>query len=95
MGQIAKGFDQRLILIIISFLAVLWLQAPRLVDDFSVDEDFRSFYQMSQFENPNVFPNDPLAGGGAINVTMPWGVWPFYSNSPGYSLLYYLASFLA
>lgn len=93
MGQLAKGFDQRLILIIISLLAVLWLQAPRLIDNFNVDEDFRSFYRMSQFADPNLFPNDPLTGGGAVTVAMPWGNWPFYPNSPGYSLLYYVASF--
>ena len=52
----------RLSLIAVSILAVLWLQAPRLVDEFQVDQDFRTFYWMHKFQEPALFPDDPANG---------------------------------
>lgn len=88
-----KYLDRRTVLMFVSLLAVLWLQAPRLFDPFSVDEDFRTFYWMSKFQDPTLFPDDPLQSTIYTNIPMPWGDWPIPLASPGYGLLYYAASF--
>jgi hypothetical protein len=92
--HIMKRLDQRLLLVVCSLLAVLWLQAPRLVDEFQVDQDFRSFYWMSKFQDPALFPNDPLKGPSYINIHLLGGDWPLCLASLGYGLLFYAASFL-
>ena len=84
----------KLILIVISLLAVLWLQLPRLVDPFQVNEDFRSFYWMNKFQEPGLFPNDQLRGDSYTTIHLPWGELPLYFYSLGYDLLFYLVSFL-
>ncbi|MBN1991846.1 MAG: hypothetical protein JW953_04030 [Anaerolineae bacterium] len=88
--QFIKRLDVRLILIIISLLAVAWLQAPRLADEFRVDEDFRTFYWMHKFQDPSLFPNYSL---GYTTIRLPWADVPVTFYSLGYSLLFYGASF--
>jgi len=84
-----KNLDIRIILVIVSLLAVAWLQIPRLADAFVVDEDFRSFYWMNKFLDPELFPNR-FYGYMMINlfgkdlIIMP--------KSLGYGFLFYLVS---
>ncbi|MFC1975344.1 hypothetical protein ACFLXQ_02975 [Chloroflexota bacterium] len=85
-----KRLDVRLVLIIVSLLAVGWLQAPRLSDEFRVDEDFRSFYWMSKFQDSSLFPN---YFQGYATIHLPWGDVLVMFESLGYGLLFYGASF--
>jgi hypothetical protein len=79
----------------VSLFAILWLQAPRLGDEFRVDQDFRTFYLMNKFQDPVLFPNDQLRGYRYINIHLPGGGdLPLYFYSLGYWLLFYAASFL-
>jgi hypothetical protein len=71
--RIIKRLDRRIGLVIVSLLAVLWLQAPRLVDRFQVDEDFRSFYWMNNFQDPALFLDDQLRGDDYTIIRLPWG----------------------
>jgi hypothetical protein len=77
-----------------SLFAVLWLQAPRLGDEFRVDGDFRSFYWMNKFQDPALFPDDPLGRLSYADINLPWGNLPLTFYSLGYGLLFYAASFL-
>lgn len=79
-------------LMAISLLAVLWLQAPRLLDQYQVDEDFRSFYWMSKFYDSELFPDEPRPPYISFQLLGQNIVWNF--SSPAYGLLFYLASFL-
>ncbi len=87
--------DRRILLVIVSLLAVLWVQAPRLTDEFRVDRDFRSFYWMNKFEDPALFPNDPMRIGqlSYTAVHLFGDKVPLYFYSLGYGLLFYVASF--
>jgi len=94
MFHVIKTLDQRVFLIALSLLAVLWLQAPNLTDEFIVIEDFGSFYWMNQFQESGLFPNDQLRGHTYTTVQFLGGDLPLYFPSLGYGLLFYLASFL-
>jgi hypothetical protein len=77
-----------------SLLLVLWIQWDRLLDPYRVEEDFRSFYWMNKFTDPDLFPNDQLEGSRyymdldlfSLGVTLE-------KESPMYGLLFYAASF--
>lgn len=90
-----KRLDWRIVLVIVSLFAILWLQAPRFGDEFRVDQDFRTFYLMNKFQDPALFPNDQLRGYRYVNIHLPGGSdLPLYFYSLGYWLLFYAASFL-
>jgi hypothetical protein len=90
----SKDKRTRTVLIMVSLLAVLWVQAPRFFDKLKMDEDFRTFYWMNKFEDPSLFPNDSLGGHRYTNLHLPGGDVPLFSRSWGYGLLFYGASFL-
>lgn len=90
--RLFKHLDLRIILVVVSLLAVWWLQAPRLGDEFRVDEDFRTFYWMSKFQDPALFPNDQLRTRH-VTIQFPWGDVPVAFYSLGYGLLFYGCSF--
>jgi hypothetical protein len=92
--HITQRPDWRIVLVIMSLFAVLWLQAPRLGDEFRVDGDFRSFYWMNKFQDPALFPDDPLGRLSYTDIHLPWGDVPLTFYSLGYGLLYYAVSFL-
>ena len=94
LNRFLTRVDPRILLVIVALLAVLWLQLPRLMDPFQVDEDFRSFYWMNKFQDSGLFPNDQLRGEQYTTVSLPWGELPLYFYSLGYDLLFYLASFV-
>ena len=81
-----------IVLVIISILAVLWLQAPRLWDQFQADEDFRTFYWMSKFYDSELFPNEPRPPYISFQLLSQNVIW--YFPSPAYGWLFNLASFL-
>lgn len=83
----------KIALIILSLIAISWLQIPRLIDEYQVEEDFRSFYWMNKFQDSDIFPVDQLSGHVYSVVNLPWGTIPVYFKSLGYGLLFYLASF--
>jgi hypothetical protein len=92
---IVKRLDWQIVLVIVSLFAILWLQAPRLADEFGVDQDFRTFYLMNKFQDPALFPNDQLRGYRYVNIHLPGGGdLSLYFYSLGYWLLFYAASFL-
>lgn len=91
MFRLIKQIDTRIMLVVVSLLAVGWLQWPRLGDELRVDEDFRSFYWMHRFQDEQLFPNDDYQG--YQNINLPWGNIPVTFFSLGYALLFYLASF--
>ncbi|MCP4373294.1 MAG: hypothetical protein GY797_35085 [Deltaproteobacteria bacterium] len=78
------------LLVFISFIATLWLQAPRLIDYFKVDGDFRTFYWMNHFQDSALFLDVPAY----IPIYILGIEWPFMLTSPGYGFLFYIASFI-
>jgi hypothetical protein len=92
MNRFKKRLDIRIVLIVVSLLAVLWIQTPRLTDEYKVDEDFRTFYWMNKFQDSSIFPNDQLQRY-YISLDLPWGTVPITFYSLGYGLLFYAASF--
>jgi hypothetical protein len=88
-----KLFGLRAFLFVASLLAVLWVQAPRLADDFKVDEDFRTFYWMNKFQDSSLLPHDHLQSY-YVSFDLPWGTVPVTFYSLGYGLLFYAASFV-
>jgi len=84
-----KRLNTWIFLVAISLLATLWLQAPRLLDQFQVDQDFRFYYWMNKFQDTTIFPN--ISAYTSINLL---GVEiPFQAQSPGYGLVFYIATF--
>lgn len=81
------------LLIVASFLLLLWIQIPKFGDEFRVDEDFRSFYWMRKFRDPALFPNDQLRSESYVAIPIPGGDLQISIYSPGYGLLFYAASF--
>lgn len=86
--------SQKLLLVVmgVSLVTLLWIQGPKFGDEFRIDEDFRSFYWMRKFRNPSLFPNDQLRSDRYINVSTSRGEIPISIYSPGYGLLFYVAS---
>jgi hypothetical protein len=61
MTHLAKRLGWQISLIVFSLLATSWLQAPRLGDEFQVDQDFRTYHWISNFHDPALFPDDPTS----------------------------------
>ena len=78
-----------ILLVMIPILATTWVQAPRLLDAFKVDEDFRSFYWMNKFQDEDLFQDDPLVsqiGCRQYETIKLFGQQvTVYFYSPGYS----------
>ncbi|MEM7347897.1 MAG: hypothetical protein AAF485_27005, partial [Chloroflexota bacterium] len=84
--------DIEVTLILISLIAVAWIQLPRLMDPLQVDEDFRYYYWMHKFQDPSLFPNDPSTYYSSFSL--PWGEIQITLFGIGFSALFYLASFI-
>lgn len=82
-----------IILIVVSVLAVLYLQLPQLTDPYRVDGDFRSYYWMSKFQDPSLFPFDPTNRAGYVTINLFGMPVPLMLTSLGYGLLFYAGSF--
>lgn len=83
-------------LVLLSLAATLDVQIPLLQDRYKIGDDLRHLYWMTGFQDPELFPNDYLhlykdryyifhLGGTRLMIEQ---------QAPGYSLLFYLASFL-
>ena len=83
----------QLALLAVVVLGLLWVQGPRLLDSYAVDEDSRSAYWMSKFSDPELFPSDPTSGYTDTTIRFLGRDVPFYPYSFGYGFLYYAASF--
>ncbi|MCB0208378.1 MAG: hypothetical protein KDJ52_03585 [Anaerolineae bacterium] len=80
-------------LIVVSMLAVLYLQLPQLTDPYRVDGDFRSYYWMTKFDDPSLFPIDPTNQASYVTVNLFGTPVPLILTSLGYGLLFYTGSF--
>jgi hypothetical protein len=83
-----------ILLILIAISSVAWLQMPRLIDPYKVDEDFRSFYWMNEFQESDLYPSKSSNKLRLQDINLPRGKnIPIDFYSLGYSLLFYAASF--
>lgn len=75
-------------IILMSMMAVSWLQTPRLSDPYQVDEDFRSFYFLRILDDPELFPHFQSERSTSQDVIHIFGRRiPWLTYSPGYSAL--------
>ncbi|MCP4423282.1 MAG: DUF4870 domain-containing protein [Chloroflexi bacterium] len=78
--------------LLVTFLATLWVQWPRLIDPYQIEEDFRNYYWMHRFQDAELFENDPLI----FNRIQEFEIGEFRlivdTASPGYTLLFQAAS---
>jgi len=72
----------------------LWSQWPGISDPYAFQDDFRNFYWMHRFQDPTLFPNDPLIGGSIVDVQLGSLDLIVDISRPGYSLLFYAGSLL-
>lgn len=76
--------------LLIGILVALRVQWPRIVDPYTIQDDFRKFHWMHRFEDPELFVDDPLTSPAEIHLGP---VRLFVEKSrPGYSLLFFLTS---
>jgi hypothetical protein len=82
--------------IVFSVLAVLHVQLPAIRDPYRMDDDFRHYFWMARFRDPEAFPDDPVLYDikrvHTINILGFDLICQF--ESLGFSLLYQLASCL-
>jgi hypothetical protein len=83
-----------LVLIMLSLLAVCWVEGTALFDRYAVNEDMRNYYWMARFQDPSLFANDPLATDVVTDLNVLGHTVVVYFRSLGYSLLFYLLSFV-
>jgi hypothetical protein len=84
-----------LFLVLTSLLAVLYVQLPLLQDPYKIGDDLRHLYWMTGFQDIALFPDDPqLYSDRFYILRLGKTRLMIEEQSPGYSLLYYLASFL-
>ena len=84
-----------LILVLLSLGATLYVQRPLLQDWYSIGDDWRHQYWMAGFQDPELFPDDSLLTRGRYYIAHLGRTRLIIQGvAPGYSLLFYLASFL-
>ncbi|MBP7999386.1 MAG: hypothetical protein KA314_12120 [Chloroflexi bacterium] len=76
----------------VAFLLALWVQYARLIDPYSVEEDFRNFYWMHRFQNPDLFVDDPTIYGRVVSFVIGPIEFIMDNGSPLYSVLFQLTS---
>jgi len=73
-------------------VVVLW---PHLTDWYRVPIDAQNFYWMAKFQNPALFPDDPLQFTDRLISIYPGGIHVLlYPASLGYTFIFYLASYV-
>ena len=75
-----------------AFLLVFILQFPRLIDSYTVEEDFRTYHWMHRFQNPSLFQNDPTVSNRYIDVALGDKILIIDTASPLYSGIFQIAS---
>lgn len=80
--------------LLLALLVALWVQGPRIGDPYAVEDDFRKFFYMHRFQEPELFRNGTFAMGGIREYQV--GPWLLILNpsAPLYSLLFQAASYL-
>lgn len=66
------------------------MQWSRIVDPYTIQDDFRKFHWMHRYEDPELFVDDPLTSPEEIHLG-PLRLF-IEKSRPGYSLLFFLAS---
>lgn len=79
--------------LIASMILALWIQLPRIMDPFALEEDLRTLYWVHRYQEPELYSAYPLEELGVIDYQI--GNWIFVNetSAPGYSLMYQLASY--
>jgi hypothetical protein len=78
--------------LVLSLGALLWVNYPVLSDRYRVVEDWRHFYWMARFRDPELFQDDPIFENYLIKVELGDRLLFVDRTNVGYSLLYYLIS---
>jgi hypothetical protein len=78
--------------LLIGLTMVFFFMLPRLLDPYSLEEDFRNWYWMHRFQDPTLFPNDYWIERNVFEVTFGFATLLIYKSSPLYGLLYQLGS---
>jgi hypothetical protein len=82
-------------LVLLSLLITLYVQLPLLTDSYKIGDDLRHLYWMMGFQDPELFSDDPqLYSDRFYTLNLGETRLLIEQQSPGYSVLYYLASFL-
>ena len=78
--------------LLLGLTMMLVFMLPRLLDPYSLEEDFRNWYWMHLFHDQELFPNDHFVSHHVVEVTAgPFNLF-IYKSSPLYGLLYQLLS---
>ena len=97
-GQIFRGKNVNLYWLASILFSMLWaviLLWPHLTDWYRVPVDGQNFYWMAKFQNSALFPDDPLQYADRLIAINPDGKDVLlYPASLGYSLLFYLMSYV-
>lgn len=90
------GSSRLWFLFVVAFacLTSLWIQRPVLMDSYSIEEDARSLFWWQRLENRELFIDDPLELGNVEQIDAGQIHLIVYTPSPGYSLLFQVASYL-
>jgi hypothetical protein len=85
-----------LVLMLLAFIATLYVQYPAFENPYRVDDDFRQYYWMERFVDPDLFPDDYLLSHvKRVRDLHILGMDLFVRyESWGFSLLYQIASYL-
>ncbi len=88
--------DSRAWIVIVIAASIMWailVLWPHLVDPFRVPVDVQNHYWMAKFQDPALFPNDPLVYDQILRE-IKLGGYPMliYPRSLGYGLLFYVGS---
>ena len=82
--------------LLLTLLATLYVQIPTFADLYRTDDDLRQYFWMARFQDPDVFPGDPIIDDikrvHTIDVLGFELVCQF--ESLGFSVIYQLASYL-
>lgn len=81
-----------LLAILGAFLLVFILQFPRLIDPYTVEEDFRTYHWMHRFQNPDLFQDDLTVPDRNIDIHLGDKVIIVDTASPIYSGIFQIAS---
>ncbi|MCP4426621.1 MAG: hypothetical protein GY803_19175 [Chloroflexi bacterium] len=80
--------------LLLALLLGLAAQLPVLANPFAVEEDFRTLFWMNRFQDPELFSRVPLEKFGVRTIELGPIHLDIESSSPGYSLIFYAASFI-
>jgi hypothetical protein len=78
--------------LLIAFLGALWIQGPRLLDPYTVEEDARSFYWWHSFQDPELFRDTVHYQRSISELQFGPLILIVSERSPGYSLLFQIAN---